>query len=245
MIPDILAIAQKEWRELLRQDVDRKGLALRLALIAIAAVALARTAGPDFGASWATVFLIPFLAAFAVIPVVTDTIAGERERQTLETLLASRIPDAALLFGKYLAHVVYGSALGLAVLAVCLVVAWTRYASSPLFEVRPLVLFTAVGLTPIAAGLIAAVGIHVSLRASTTKHATQAMGLLFFAVAMAVVLLSQIELPPELADRLDAMTPREPTAGMVFLAMVQGAVLDAVLIGLALPRFRRSRLILD
>lgn len=245
MIPDILAIAQKEWRELLRQDVDRKGLALRLALFAIAAVTLARTAGPDFGASWATVLLIPFLAAFAVLPVVTDTIAGERERQTLETLLASRIPDAALLLGKYLAHVAYGSALGLAVLVVGLVVAWVRYASSPLFEVRPLVLFATIGLTPIAAGLIAAAGIHVSLRAPTTKHATQAMGLLFFAVAMVVVLLSQIELPPELADRLDAMTPREPTAGMVFLAVVQGAVLDAVLVGLALPRFRRSRLILD
>jgi ABC-type Na+ efflux pump permease subunit len=40
--------------------------------------------------------------------MITDSIAGERERQTLETLLASRLPDRAILLGKVAAITLLG-----------------------------------------------------------------------------------------------------------------------------------------
>jgi ABC-2 type transport system permease protein len=42
-----------------------------------------------------------------VIILISDAIAGERERHTLETLLASRISDQAILLGKVLVTVGY------------------------------------------------------------------------------------------------------------------------------------------
>jgi len=49
--------------------------------------------------------------------IVCDAIAGERERHTLETLLATRLPDRAILLGKLLA----GIAIGMGLSVVCLV----------------------------------------------------------------------------------------------------------------------------
>ncbi len=40
--------------------------------------------------------------------MITDSIAGERERQTLETLLASRLPDRAIVLGKIIAVTLFG-----------------------------------------------------------------------------------------------------------------------------------------
>ena len=40
--------------------------------------------------------------------MIADSFAGERERHTLETLLASRLSDRAILFGKIAACIAYG-----------------------------------------------------------------------------------------------------------------------------------------
>ncbi|MCK7485371.1 MAG: ABC transporter permease subunit [Bacillus subtilis] len=48
---------------------------------------------------------MPFLW---VSGVVADMFAGERERHTLEALLATRLSDQAILFGKLLAAMTYG-----------------------------------------------------------------------------------------------------------------------------------------
>ena len=48
-----------------------------------------------------------WLPLMLVMAVVADSFAGERERHTLETLLASRLSDAAILLGKVAAAVVF------------------------------------------------------------------------------------------------------------------------------------------
>ena len=47
-----------------------------------------------------------------IISFIGDAIAGERERHTLETLLASRMPDRAILLGKVIAIVLYAWGMG-------------------------------------------------------------------------------------------------------------------------------------
>ena len=43
-----------------------------------------------------------------ITAVIADSFAGERERHTLETLLASRLSDHSILFGKIAASMAYG-----------------------------------------------------------------------------------------------------------------------------------------
>ena len=61
------------------------------------------------------VLYIPFIV---ILSFVGDAIAGERERHTLETLLASRISDRAILLGKVI--VTTGYAWGTALLGLLL-----------------------------------------------------------------------------------------------------------------------------
>jgi len=48
-------------------------------------------------------------ALLIVMSIVPDSFAGERDRATLETLLASRLPDRAILLGKVAAATLAGA----------------------------------------------------------------------------------------------------------------------------------------
>jgi len=50
------------------------------------------------------IFLVPLLMSSGL---VADSFAGERERKTLEALLATRLPDAAIFIGKVMAVFIY------------------------------------------------------------------------------------------------------------------------------------------
>ena len=71
----------------------------------------------QFGVAWLTNPLGPlvwcWLPIILTANMVTDAFAGERERNTLETLLASRLPDHTILFGKMLASILYSWSLTL------------------------------------------------------------------------------------------------------------------------------------
>src|SRR5438552_19092990 len=63
-------------------------------------------------------FLVRCIPFFVIITFIGDAIAGERERHTLETLLASRISDRAILLGKVIVTV--GYAWGMALVSLLL-----------------------------------------------------------------------------------------------------------------------------
>jgi hypothetical protein len=104
----------KEWREFRDQSLSlRRGGLSALILALILGVVAPVQLGPEWVHSKIIVGYWPFLAATMVSSLIADSVAGERERHTLETLLASRLPDAAILIGKIVAAVLYG--LGFAV----------------------------------------------------------------------------------------------------------------------------------
>src|ERR1700680_617372 len=81
-----------------------------------------------FGLQWLALTplvmgLILYIPFIVMLSFVGDAIAGERERHTLETLLASRISDKAILLGKVVVTVGYawGMALGGLLLGLILV----------------------------------------------------------------------------------------------------------------------------
>lgn len=116
--------------------------------------------------------IVAFIGLFSPMAVILDSIAGERERHTLETLLGTPVSDWAILWGKmlpiYIAALVhvFVTSFALAVTATVLV--------GPVGLVAGL-LVLAIGLPAAAltSTLYTGIGLLISMRAPTVKQGQQ------------------------------------------------------------------------
>lgn len=245
MIADVLTVARKEWKEYLLAGTGlRGGRAGLVVMLAVFGVVLPVQNGIEWLTSPALMAAWAWVPLMLVAGVIADSFAGERERHTLETLLASRLPDATILLGKVAAAVGYawGFTLALAVVSLVAVNA-AHWQGSPVFYP----LETAIGMplfSLLSAACAAAAGVLVSLRAPTARQAAQmlsiAVMLLLFVPVFGIQALPA-ETRRSLAAALLVVDPRLALVGLALLL----AVLDAVLLSLGLARFKRARLILD
>ncbi len=196
----------------------------------------------QFGSQWVDLtpigmVLLLWIPFFVVISFIGDAIAGERERHTLETLLASRMPDRAILLGKVVATVLYAWGMGvLSLLLGLLLVDLFRTQGNWMFY--PLDLFVdALVLILLASVLGTSAGVLISLRVATVRQAQQilSIGTIVFVFGVTFVLRA---VPANVFSSLTY-------AQFLLIAMAFLAVLDAILLGLALVSFQRSRLILS
>jgi ABC-2 type transport system permease protein len=245
VIRDVWTMVWKEWREFRDQllSLRRGGLsALILALIlgVVAPVQL----GPEWVESKLIIAYWPFLAATMVSSLIADSVAGERERHTLETLLASRLADPAILLGKIIAAVLYGLGFAVANLTIGLIAVNIAHR-----EVAP-ILFGAqrfvvtIVLTILASLLMAGIGVFISLRASTVKQAQQAFGIAIIVLTMGPLLLFNAlgyETQQAFLRRLASLGE----ARIELYAIAGLSVASVIVIGAALARFRRGKLVLD
>ena len=118
MIADAETVARKEMKEIVVQRTGGKGRQSfwRTAIIPIVIGILFGFQTANGNGAFA-VFPIGFFAMTSAAAMITDAIAGERERHTLETLLASPVSDSAILLGKIAAVVAYAWAIALVQLA--------------------------------------------------------------------------------------------------------------------------------
>ena len=108
MNPDFVAVFWKEWKEILLERASG-GSGLRpLIMVGLIGVVIPLRLDAQRYFSPRPLLGLIFVSLAAVLAVVPDAFAGERERHTLETLLASRLPDRAILFGKLAACLGYG-----------------------------------------------------------------------------------------------------------------------------------------
>ena len=128
MLSDIYAVMWKESRSWLRYQGSKSRTLITLITPLFVAVLLPW----QIGASWIDgyiplflAFLVPTMIAGLTVP---DSFAGEKERNTLPTLLASRLPDRAILFGKMLFGILLGWSAGLLVLVISLISANISFA---------------------------------------------------------------------------------------------------------------------
>jgi ABC-2 type transport system permease protein len=180
---------------------------------------------------------VPFII---IISFIGDAIAGERERHTLETLLASRMPDSAILLGKVIVTVGYAWGMALVSLLLGPVVVNLSNGNGPGSWVfyHPLELFfEAAALCLLVSLLAASAGVLISLRVATVRQAQQILitGTIVFIFGGLLVISA---LP---ADLFSALSYTQ----ILLIAIAVIAILDAVLLGLALVSFQRSRLILS
>lgn len=242
---DLWTVVWKEWREFRDQllSLRRGGLsALILALIlgVVAPVQL----GPEWVQSKIIVGYWPFLAATMVSSLIADSVAGERERHTLETLLASRLSDSAILTGKIIAAVLYGLGFAVANLLIGLVaVNIAHRESAPILFGAQRFAVTIV-LTILASLLMAGIGVFISLRASTVKQAQQAFGIAIIVLTMGPLLLFNA-MAPETRIRVATGLATLGETRIEAYAIGGLAVMSAIVIGAALARFKRGKLVLD
>jgi ABC-type transport system involved in cytochrome c biogenesis permease component len=119
LMRDIQTILWKEWKEMFAWRAAGRGTLLStLVILLLLGAFLPLQSGEAWFTQPLTLACWAWVPVFLTLGIVTDSFAGERERHTLETLLATRLPDTAILLGKILASVLYGW--GVAVLGLCL-----------------------------------------------------------------------------------------------------------------------------
>lgn len=234
---DIWTMMWKESKDLLFQGGWRASIR-PLLLIGIMGIYLPL----QFGLQWLALspielFVILWIPFSVIISFIGDAIAGERERHTLETLLASRMPDRAILLGKIVTTVLYAWAMGVLSLLLGLVLV-DLFRTQGNWMFYPLDLFVdAIILLLLTSVLGASAGVLISLRVSTVRQAQQilSVGTIVFVFGIIFVLRA---VP---ASVFSSLTYSQ----FLLIAMAVIAVLDAILLGLSLVSFQRSRLILS
>jgi len=240
---DVGTVVWKEWMELIARSTQSRSDTLKT--IGVVAVILGIVV-------WRSSFLVQNLGVLTVPSFIllqllgglmVDSFAGERERHTLETLLATRLSDLSILVGKITAGVVL--AWGLMATTVALGVA-TAYLRNEWRQ--PQVSITDLGVILFFYLLLCLVmacsGVLVSLRAPTVRQAVQTLTWSFMAVFF-LAIFGWAKLPLDWRAALmrflsGGNLARTEIIGAAFLVFVIVA-----LFGAARLRFQRARLILD
>jgi ABC-2 type transport system permease protein len=243
MISDVVTVMWKEWKEILLQG-GRRGTWNLLLFVGIFGLFMPWQFGPAWVTSPVSLIYWAWVPLFLVTVVIADSFAGERERHTLETLLATRLPDRAILLGKVGTAVVYGWGLAMVSMLVGLVTVNVLHGRSELLLYSPGVGVSIVVLSLLAAGLAAGAGVLISLRASTVRQAQQTLSLVIMAVLFVPIYGVQA-LPTEIRKRIVEGFAQAGATQTILVVMLILTLLDIGLLAAAIARFQRARLILD
>lgn len=238
MLHDLITILWKEAKSTLRVGGD-----LGKQLMAIAGPCLLAALLPiDYGAAWADSYISLILAI--AIPIVLigglvpNSFAGEKERHTIETLLASRLSDKAIYLGKFAFIVSYGWVVTVACLLLSLVTVNLLVDSNGLLFYDPEIILAALGFSLIVSALVCSLGILISLLTDTVQLASQLlMGLMLVPPALVGAVALVLGFRPRVV--LAVYAP-----GTLLLALGSFLLLSTlILFLLSIGLFKRSRLI--
>jgi len=246
MTEDIFTVLWKESRSLLRSSGSRtKSIAILVTPIALFGIIFPLQFRNEWLTSYWSVAVAIVTPMLLIATTIAESFAGERERHTLETLLASRLPDRAILLGKMLASVLFGWGMTLLLLVVSLAMVNIFTWNGRIQSYQAAILWIDLAASLLMSGMVANLGILISLRSPTVQNAAQTLMLVLFMpllLLQAVVFLLPGFVPVESIKAVFASLDID--AGMrVFLL-----ILVAANIGLFLgagKRFKRSKLILS
>lgn len=238
---DVWTVVWREWREHALLDGGWVALSSLGVFVGLVGVLLPWQVGePWIRAPWMLVFWA-WMPLFLVTILAADSVAGERERHTLETLLATRLPTGALLAGKLISVVgwVWGALLACLPVGL-LMVNLTR--SGPLVLYEPATALAVLGLSLLAAVLGAVMAVLVSIRVPTVRQAQQILAVCVLALFLLPVLGLRL-LPEEVLGRMMAsLLPGGSPVPLALTLMGLFLTADVALLALAHARFRRMRL---
>lgn len=242
---DIRTVAWKEWKSLFRQRENKlKALLTLLMPIAVFAVYVPWDAGEHWTSGGASIYAAIAIPILTVLLTVADSFAGERERHTLATLLASRLPDRAILFGKAAFSIGLAMAMTLVILATALLTVNFAHWDGALLLYTPKIVLIDLGLSFLFAALATGAGVLLSLRSASVQEAQQtlAAALLLPPAILGPILLLISRARPELRPRVLLGHLGETGGLMIFFGLL--LLLALALFALAMARFQRAKLIL-
>jgi ABC-2 type transport system permease protein len=241
MTREIMVVIHKELKEIGTEGGGgRRGRLTSLIGLLVAGVLLPL----NFGVRYVRPDVMPIMGMILpllfTLPIVADSFAGERERHTLETLLATRLPDKAILFGKLGAIVVYAFALTILALVIGLLSVNVAHAEARPLLVVPTLVAAVLVESVLTATLLAGIGLLISLKSATVRQAQQRVSLVLFVPILIPAIMNK--LPPAIsAPFRDLLTSGRLTP--MQLGLVVLVVLDAAVLYISTLRFRRSRLV--
>lgn len=244
MIPDVAAVVWKERKAVFRQPGSRTRILIGFgAPIGVFALYTPLSAGPDWVRDIDSLFIAVFLPMTVAMITTPDSFAGEKERRTLSTLLASRLSDRAILFGKVAFNVALAWGCVLVTLLLSLVVVNVANSDGGLLMLTPLLLTADLLISFLVAVLAVSVGVLVSLRSVTVQQAQQTLAAVLFSVPLVLGPILFL-----VASKWPKWAPQELLAGLDPAVILLGAtlalvVIDVALLGLGMVRFRRDNLI--
>jgi ABC-2 type transport system permease protein len=247
MIADIWTVVWKEYREIFRGPGSRFNTLVMVGTTGLIGILMPLQQGVGFVTSPATLLYCFWIASTVVPSIVADSFAGERERHTLETLLAGRLSDRGILFGKQCAIVLYAWALTILCLLLGLVMVNLQAGKGHLLLFPAWLALSLVTLSLLASWLFAGLGVLVSLRSPTVQKAQQILATVTLLPILPLVALVLVMGDVKFGALLAGLASRMPSNMPVLVGI---AVLVLLLAGLALAwlslrRFQRARLILD
>jgi ABC-2 type transport system permease protein len=244
MIADIGTIMWKEFKELFHQRGRFRGGSIGVLIFVFGfGILMPLQTGPGWVESPIGLVFWAWLPYLLVSSVTADTFAGERERHTLETMLASCISDRALLVAKIGSAVVYGWGLTIANILVGLVTVNVAFSEGNLLMFPPATMLGILGISLLVAVFGAGLGVTISLRAATVRQAQQTMGTIMF--VMVIPLFALPMLPEEWKVKASRILANADLEGILAAAAAAFLVIDTALVLFAMSRFKRARLILD
>lgn len=246
MRTDLQTVMWKEWKALFRDRASRTRTLVSL----LAPLMLAVYFPFEVGTRWVSdpiVSLLPCIPTVIIFVALSipDSFAGERERHTLETLLASRLPDGAILFGKLLVSIAVAMGVALLVLAIGLVtVNILHWPDAPLIY-TPRVLITDLVLSFFFAVITAGAGVIISLRAETAQEAQQTLlaTLMVPGLVLGMVPPVLFSLRPEWGGVIRETLTNVGYARAMSIVVGACSVVALALVAAAMKRFRREALI--
>lgn len=244
MIADILTVAGKELREILAfGDTRGRSKYSLLVLLLIFGIVIPIQNGRDWVTSPINIMVWGWMPFLWVSGIVADLFAGERERHTLEALLATRLSDQSILFGKLLAALTYGFTLTWVIMIASLITVNIGFRDGGLLF-YPLEMFAgALVFSLLISGLSACIGVLVSLRAGSVRQAQQAMSAGMLVLFLPLMLIQFIP-RAWLSAAENILQNVQPVQIAIWLALFLLGV-ELILIAIARRLFQRSKLILD
>jgi ABC-2 type transport system permease protein len=240
MIDDILTVMWKERRTLLRSRASRHRLLLMLLSPVVLSTVIPYNWGPDWVEEVPSLIIAAIVPALLVGVMIPESFAGERERHTLGTLLASRLPDRAILFGKLTTPVAVGWGAALLCSLLSLVIVSVAHGEGEFLFFTPPVALGNLALSFLVATSMAGAGVFISQRAATVQEAEQKLLLFIFVPAIVVQVV-----PLLFQDQIGAFIKEVNGPQLLAIVVVVLAVIDVGLFAAAMARFQRSRLYLD
>jgi len=237
---DLWIVLCKEWLELRSSDSDWVTISTLAAFLAIAGVFVPWQLGPVWIDGPWVALIWAWMPMFLVTTVTADSVAGERERHTLETLLATRLSDASILWGKWLAGVTWIWCAMALCLPIGLVTVNLTVGGGPHLPT----LGQAAGVLAASfagGGLGAAVGVLVSMRATSVRHAQQVLAIGVLLLALVPVGLLRL-LPREWTVGLLQTLAYGSPARLAWTLALALALLGLPVLVLGQTRFRRGRI---